>query len=145
MGQARDAERRARKAALAEQAAKGEEREALNRQKNAHVARCGEAAESLDAELERHCNQIALRCDHALPRPEARECREALAAMRSLVAEHHVVAYEEDAAHDKACGVLQQVDNVAWTTTRVAPAASGCTHAHVLRTSCATRTCAGQP
>ena len=58
IGQARDAERRARKAVLQEQAERGSEREALAKQEGEHIAWRNGATERLEHALSkvRHCD-----------------------------------------------------------------------------------------
>ena len=107
--QARDAERKARKHALQEQVARGLEREELGQQRASHAAWRDESARALAASLASHASTIAMRCDTGLPRAEAREVREALEAMRELVGRQHSSLARAEIAHEKACGVLQQV------------------------------------
>ena len=109
ISEARDAERRARKLALQEQASKGVEREALSQQRDEHEAQQEEASIQLVAQLARHAAFISLRCEHGLPRPEARECREQLEAMRHVVADRLQDVAREELEHEKRCTAVQQV------------------------------------
>ena len=105
---ARQAQSRAQRLVVSEQAAKSQEKEAAAEQREEHRRQRDAAVSELMSTLHAQMTIIGMRADVGLPRAEAAEVGSQLAAIRHCIQQYHQRLEQGIVDHDKSARVLMQ-------------------------------------